>query len=199
MDQNVKTSWEKILHPATLRKNIIVASIFIMVFEMLKESIVEKIKDFYMVGFDENDYIMSEKYQQDVLSLHPKRRPLGCSLLWLKNSEAIDDKDLETFERINDCRNILTHETLKYLSQGVDFNIEAVFLEMFALLKKIEIWWFQNLELSVNPENYPEDINIEEVLPGPIWTIQMLIDIALGPEDEATKYYEHFVASSKNL
>jgi hypothetical protein len=42
----------------------------------------------------------------------------------------------------------------------------------------------------------PEDLYLEQVIPGPIWSLQMIIDVALGPEEEARKYYDHFVANA---
>ncbi len=46
MDDKVRASWERTLHPETLKTNIITASIFSMAFEMLKTSIIEKIEGF---------------------------------------------------------------------------------------------------------------------------------------------------------
>ncbi len=109
---------------------------------------------------------------------------------------AIDDKDLERLEYIKDCRNTLAHEMLIFASSGVDFDVAAAFEEMIGLLRKIEIWWFENLEMAIDPEAYPEDLDLDQVIPGPIWSIQILIDVALGPEGEARKYYDDFVANA---
>jgi|TARA_R110000823_G_scaffold273020_1_gene392128 hypothetical protein len=57
MDEKVRASWERALHPESLKKNIITASIFNVAFEMLKSSIVEKIEGFYSVGFNETGEI----------------------------------------------------------------------------------------------------------------------------------------------
>jgi len=129
-----------------------------------------------------------------VLSLN--RSSLYASLKWLQNINAIDDKDLETFERIKKCRNTLAHEMLSFASSGVDFDVSEVFKEMVELLRKIEIWWFENLEMAIDPESYPKDLDLEQVVLGPVWSLQMLIDIALGSEEEARKYYDYFVAHS---
>ena len=86
---------------------------------------------------------------------------------------------------------------LKFASTGIEFDVPELFTKMTALVRKIEIWWFENLEMAINPEAYPEDLNLDEVIPGPIWTLQMLVDIALGPDELASKYYEHFIANSK--
>jgi len=194
MDEKVKASWERALHPETLKTNIITASIFSMAFEMLKSSIIEKIEEFFTNGFDQNGMIVSPEYKEKVLFLN--RSPLYASLKWLQDMNAIDDKDLERFEHIKKCRNTLAHEMLTFASSGVDFDVAEAFDEMIGLLRKIEIWWFENLEMAIDPDAYPEDLDLEQVIPGPVWSLQMLIDVALGPEEEARKYYDHFVANA---
>ncbi len=191
MDEKIKASWERVLHPETLKTNIITASIFSMAFEMLKSSIIEKIEGFYINGFDENGMIISPEYKEEVLSLN--RSQLYASLKWLKDMDAINDEDLEKFEYIKRCRNTLAHEMLMFTSSGVEFDVAEAFKEINSLLRKIEIWWFENLEMAIDPEAYPEDLDLEQVIPGPVWSLQMLIDIALGPESEARKYYDHFI------
>lgn len=163
-----------------------------MAFEMLKTSIIEKIKGFFTNGFDENDFNLSSDYKGKVLSLN--RSPLYASLKWLQNMDVIDSNDLKKFEEIKKCRNTLTHEMLRFTCEGVDHNVEELFNDMVYLLRKIEIWWFENLEMAIDPDSYPEDFDLSQVTPGPVWSIQMLIDIALGPEEKAMEYYSHFVA-----
>ncbi len=194
MDEKVKASWERALHPKTLKTNIITASIFSMAFKMLKSSIIEKIDSFFTNGFNENGMIIDPEYKEKVLSLN--RSPLYASLKWLQDMDAINDNDLERFEHIKRCRNTLAHEMLTFASSGVDFDVTEAFNEMIGLLHKIEIWWFENLEMAITPEAYPEDLDLNQVTPGPVWTLQMLIDVALGPEEVARKYYDYFVENA---
>ena len=109
----------------------------------------------------------------------------------------LNEKDLEHFEYIKKCRNTLAHEMLKFTAEELDFEVSEVFSEMVNLLRKIELWWFENLEMAIDPDSYPEDFDLEQVTPGPVWSLQMLIDIALGEESEAIKYYDHFMAASE--
>lgn len=197
MDEKIKSSWERVLHPEILKTKIITASIFSMAFEMLKSSIIDKIETFHTNEFYENGMVVSPEYKEEVLSLN--RSPLYASLIWLQDMHAIDDKDLEIFEHIKRCRNTLAHEMLTFASSGVDFNVAEAFEEMISLLRKIELWWFENLEMAIDPEAYPENLDLEQVIPGPVWSLQMLIDVALGPEEEAQKYYDHFVANADKI
>ncbi len=195
MQENVKESWERFLNPESLKINIITASIFSMAFEMLKTSIIEKIEGFFTNGFDENGLIVSSEYKEKVLSLN--RSPLYASLQWLKNMDAIVQDDLDKFEKIKKCRNSLTHEMLKITAEGIEPDVDILFTEMVTLLRKVEIWWFENLEMAIDPDSYPPDFDLDQVTPGPVWSLQMLIDIALGPEDKAMDYYNNFVAQCK--
>ena len=194
MKENVRTSWHRFLNPETLKSNLIIASIYSMCFEMLKTSIIEKIRDFFTNGFDENGMIISDEYYNEVLNLNSS--PLYSSLLWLKSMRALDDKDIEDFEIIKECRNALTHEMLKFTSEGIEHDVNECFEKMVSLLKKIETWWFKYFEMEIDPDRYKE-VNPEEIIPGSIWSLQMLIDIALGSEDEAKTYYEYFVKNEK--
>lgn len=195
IDKKVKASWERALHPETLKSNIITASIFSMAYEMLKSSIIGKIEGFYTTGFDENGSILSSDYKAKVLVLNKSQ--LYASLKWLQKNYAFDEKDLAKFEHIKKCRNVLVHEMIKFSSSGVDFDVAQAFDDLIKIMRKIEIWWFENLDMAIDPEVYPHDLNLDEVVPGPIWSLQMLIDIALGPEDAARKYYDHFVENAK--
>ena len=88
---------------------------------------------------------------------------------------------------------------LVFASEGVDFDVADAFDDLIELVRKIELWWFKNFEMAIDPEAYPPDLDIESVIPGPVWSLRMLIDIALGPEEEAKRYYEHFVKSADEL
>jgi len=68
MDEKIQAAWERFLNPETLRQNLVVASMFLAAFEMLKESIVDRIKQFYITGFDQDGWRIDPKYQAEVLS-----------------------------------------------------------------------------------------------------------------------------------
>ncbi len=67
------------------------------------------------------------------------------------------------------------------------------------LLTKIEKWWFVNFELSIDPDMLPEGANPDEVIPGPIWSLQLMLDISLGNEPEEGYYYTAFKQAKPNI
>ncbi|WP_404973094.1 hypothetical protein [Vibrio campbellii] len=195
MDEKVKGAWERFLNPIALKNNIITASVHSMAFEMLKSAIEDKIREFFTNGFDENGPIVSDDYKQKVLKLNRSRT--YASLYWLKEMDAINESDLETFERIKRHRNELTHELFKFVSEGCSFDVNESFNDMVALLKKVELWWFVNLEMAIDPDTYPPDIDLEQVSLGRVLGLEMLITTALGSEDEAMKFYHDFVRQTE--
>jgi hypothetical protein len=68
MDNHIQQSWERFLNPATLRSNLIVTSLFLSAFEILRESIVERIRDLYSIGFDPSRPKPDPKYETEVLA-----------------------------------------------------------------------------------------------------------------------------------
>lgn len=190
MDES-KQSWEKFLHPESLKGNLIAISLFIAAFEMFKDRVIEKPETFFSDGFDENGLIINERHKSEVLS--KSKSPLYASLLWFREMEAIDDNDIAKFDDIRKHRNEVTHELLSFLSDVKrNFEVER-FEKLIALLSKIEKWWLINFEMAINPDMVPDDVDPDEVIPGPIWSLQLMLDIALGNEPEEGYYYNEFI------
>lgn len=70
--QKAKEKWKNFLNPAILKPSLIIYSIFITVFEILKQQVVERIKYFYVDGFIGDKVIINENYNKEVLSRHKK-------------------------------------------------------------------------------------------------------------------------------
>ena len=119
------------------------------------------------------------------------KSPLYASLDWLKGMGAIDDADLATFERVKGCRNTLAHELLSLLaSRGLPADYGQCFVDMVALLRKVEVWWIANVEIPTNPDFDGEKIDEAGITPGPIMGMRILMDIAFGDEERSRFYYE---------
>ena len=190
MSQDSKISWERFLNPEILRANLIVASLYITAFEMLKDSIIGRTRDFFSSGFDQNGPIIDEEYKREVLSRN--RSPLYASLLWLKDMNGIDDQDIELFNRIKECRNELAHEITEFISKGTKIDPIPLFSPMVDLLHKIEKWWIMNVEIRTNPDFDGQDIDEDAVVAGRVITLRLLVDIALGTKEESKFYYNEF-------
>lgn len=80
-------------------------------------------------------------------------------------SGAIEECDIQSFERIKTTRNSLAHELPSLVMEGKDLKHIERFQELVALLRKIEVWWVVNLE----------------ILPTQILTVRILMREALFP------------------
>ncbi|MCG3657725.1 hypothetical protein [Aliarcobacter butzleri] len=193
MNENVQKNWERFLNPESLKENLVISSLYITSFEILKDSIISKIKDFFIEGFDEKGFIYSEKYNKEVLSLDKKKRPLQASFLWLKKYDVINDDDLNNWERIVLFRNELAHDMLKFLTQIPESDLLDLFQIMLNLITKIEKWWIINYELEINENYIGQEISEEDIIPGINVTLHLLFNIALGEKNESKKYFEEFI------
>ena len=191
MDAKVQQSWEEFLNPDLLRARLISASIYIAGFEYLKDAIIDRIRDFFWIGFDESGDKIDPKYQSNVLSRN--KSPLYASLDWLKEMKIIDEADIESLDRVKRCRNILAHRLFTTLgSEGMPPGFEKCFHEMGALLHKIEIWWIKEVEIPTEPDLDEENIDEDGIMPGRVLFLRLLCDIALGDDKTSRSYFDEF-------
>lgn len=178
--------WEDLLTPAVMQERLISASLYITAYEMLKESIVGRLKDFYCIGFTEDVITISPDYKRKVLALN--KSPTYASLIWLKNAEAIDQRDIDVFETLKHLRNSLAHELPVIVLAGKDLALMERMQDVMNLMRKIEIWWIVNVEIEADPDYDGHDINPDEITPGPILMMQIMLEVLSG-NDELRQHY----------
>ena len=178
--------WENFLDPEVVRPSLFLATMFITTFEILKDSVVDRIRDFYTNGADERGPIVGPDYQTKVASRN--KSVLYTSLQWLRENEVINAEDLKTFEQLKSTRNQLAHQLFAVVTGQVESTHEAQFEVLVALLRKIEVWWVVNLEIPTNPDFDGQEIDEEGIVPGAVLSLQMLIQVASGN----TELLEHW-------
>ena len=98
-----------------------------------------------------------------------------------------------TFERVKGCRNNVAHKLHSVLgSEGLPAEFSQCFADMVALLRKIEVWWITNVEIPTNPDFDGVEVDESGIVPGPVMTMQLLMDIALGDDERSRFYYDEF-------
>lgn len=181
--------WDNFLDPDILRPRLIQASVFISAFEVLKNAIIDRIVSFFTDHPSMELTRLSPEYENDVLSRN--RSELHASLLWLEDMDAITQNDIEGFMRVKACRNSLAHKLPEVMfDNGLPEDFVEVFAEMMRLLRKIEVWWVINYDADLNPELTGKGITQDDVLPGTVAMMQVMIDVALGPDEKARHYLE---------
>ncbi len=180
-DEEPKWEW---LNPETLRSRLTNVSLYIAAYELLEDTIVERIRDFYMTGPTYKDIFKGsdhhKDYQSQVLSKSNKANPLFASLEWLKESEAIGQKDLVAFDEDRALRNKLVHELPQVLTKGLPSELGARFSELISLLDKIERWWIVNVDMAADPKFREEEIDHRSIIPGRILALRAMLDVASG-------------------
>ncbi|RRW94692.1 hypothetical protein [Pandoraea apista] len=181
--------WEQLLTPAVMQEKLISASLYITAFELLRQSIVARIRDFYnieSIGLEPGTYQFSDEYRSEVLARN--KSTLYASLDWLTEHGAIDLGDLETFERIKSIRNKLAHELPSVVMGSVDFDHVEKFQNLITILRKIEVWWLVNVEIPTNPNFDGREIDEAGIVPGPVLMLQMMVEVLSGNEDLLKHY-----------
>jgi len=189
-DKN-QEAWKRFLDPESLKTNLILVSLYIVAFEILQDIIIERPREFFSNGFGEEELRRDKKkYTGHVLSKN--KSPAYASLYWFKEMDGINDEDIISYGKIKDCRNEIAHEITRMLSEGLPRYWLDRFKSLLALITNIEQWWILNVELSTDPDYSGKDIKKENIIPGAIVSIQLMLNIALGSENEAKYYYEEF-------
>ncbi|OJB50044.1 hypothetical protein BGV60_12960 [Burkholderia ubonensis] len=170
-----------------MQNRLISVSLYITAFELLKESVVGRIRDFYNIGLCHGDDNVSDEYRENVLARN--KSALYASLDWLLEHQAIDDTDIGSFERIKLTRNKLAHELPSIVIGGENIDHVAIFQDLATLLRKVEIWWVVNVEIPTNPDFDGQEVDQAEITPGPVLMLQMMLEVLSGNE-ELLKHYQ---------
>ncbi|MEA5451279.1 hypothetical protein VB780_22045 [Leptolyngbya sp. CCNP1308] len=181
-------SLAKFLNPESLRGNLIAASIFLTAYELLRTSIIDRIRNFFTYEFNEHRGVISEDYKCKVLSLD--KSLLRASLLWLKEMSAIDDTDIELVDEMRKHRNELAHNLPKFISTAdAEININLLG-SIYELLTKIDRWWIKEVEIPTNPDFDDQEVADDEIQSGTMLCMQMMLRIAT--DENASVFWDEF-------
>lgn len=171
--------WANLLNPEILRDNLVFASVYIALYEMLEDIVIEKAKDFYLSGLKNGKFIY-RNYESEVLS--KDKRIVKASLLWWKEVGAIDDNDIALFEKIKYVRNRLTHELTTVICEGVPNETVLLFSELIHLINKIEKWWLLEVEIPTSCDYLPNEI--EDVISSNMILADIITNVELFNSNE---------------
>ena len=158
----------------------------ITAFEILKDSVVDRVRSVYSLGLDGSSETIDPSYQTEVLSRN--RSTIYASLDWLREHEVFTQSDLATFETVKAVRNTLAHELHAIATSQVQSTHVESFQDVVGLLRKVEVWWIVTFEVPSNPDFDDVEIDIDGIVPGPVLSLQLLIEVASGNKT----FYEHF-------
>lgn len=182
--------WLKFLDPENLKGNLMFSSLYIASFEAFKDYVVDEVKFFFNDGLQNGEFTFSKRYTE-VKALD--KSLLRASLLWLKNLEAIDEKDIDAYDELRHYRNKLSHELMTLLFEGLPNELPEKFAQLIALRVKIEKWWFLNIEIPTNPDfDSNTEVKGEEIMTFSQIFNQLIFDMLSGDEKRASYYHNEF-------
>lgn len=183
--------WLKFLDPENLKENLMFSSLFIASFEAFKDYVVDEVKFFFNNGFSDGEFTFSEDYNTKVKSLD--KSILKATLLWLKNLDAIDDNDIQSYDELRQYRNKLSHELMNLLFEGLPKELPEKFAQLITLRVKIEKWWIMNIEIPTNPDfDASTEVKEEDVMTSSQMFNQLIFDMLSGDEKRASYYQNEF-------
>ncbi len=100
-----------------------------------------------------------------------------ASRRWLEQMEAITKEDIDEVVKIREHRHKIAHKLPTFLvDDAVNINTAYIY-KMHELLTKIDMWWFMQAELPLNPDVPIHAYGIVSVKSGPILVLENLLSL----------------------
>lgn len=197
MENNKHTEkWLKFLEPENLKNNLIFVSLYVATFESFKDYVIDEVKMFYQVGYQNGQELFDPDYDNLVKS-KDKKHIDNASLLWFVEMEAINMEDFESYKILRQYRNKLSHELMSLLFDGLPEELPKMFLILIQLRVKIEKWWILNLDIPTNSEHDHKEINESDIITSSQIFNQIIFDMLSGDEKKANFYKNQFKNGNK--
>ena len=123
------------LAPERIRETLSYAGLVLIVYEQIKQAVVEDVRSFYVRGLA----IDQPRYDREVLSLDKNR--FRASAKWLLRSDAITEGQIEILERLHTQRTDLAHELIKYIVDVDHQPDRDLFIDALGVYLKIRKFW----------------------------------------------------------
>lgn len=187
-------AWSDFLNPDMVRLKFVSAGLFMVAHETLTDSIKRHPLGFFSEHFDIAGPKPSRRYKEKVLSLDPKGKmdPWRGSIAWLRSMDVIDADDEQVIHKATVHRNKLAHELMGLMAGQAAPDYLLAFEPVYTLIAKIERWWIVNLHMDFMDEELPPGGEVDDIVPGPIMSLQMLAEVALTEGDAAWDMHKLF-------
>lgn len=170
---NLSKSLEDLQNKEIIKTKLLLSSLYLTAFEILKSSIVDQVQKFYVDPNEKPNFL----YKTEVLKLD--KDPFKASTLWLKSMDVINKNDLDALTRIRKYRNEIAHE-VSHIVFYHDRNINLEYLNTIKkLIAKIDSWWIHNVEIPIHDAVTNNNFSNKEdlrVFSGPMIILDIIID-----------------------
>lgn len=187
IDKENTAKWLKFLDPNNLKDRLVFSALYIATFESFKDYVIDEVKFFFNSGFTNGEFSFSERYKKEVLS--KDKSIIKATFLFLIDSGAIDENDVEIFIELGRYRNKLSHELMDLLFEGLPEELPEKFIQLIKLRVKIEKWWILNIEIPTSLDfDSNNDISEKDVFTSSQMFNQIILDMLSGDEKKASFY-----------
>ena len=112
----------KFLTPEIIKSNLVLSSLYLTAYEILKSAIIDRIRDIFTFDDVDGNPIVDDQYRK-VSSVH--RDLLHASCLWLEQNAVLTGNEIQEIASIRRHRNQIAHELPRLLSErDLDVNLE---------------------------------------------------------------------------
>lgn len=187
----MERDYEKILNvldEKRLNPNIHFASLYVLYYECLKDSLIDMPKSFFCnhTEFKDGNIILyeSEEYKENVRKLDD--HIVNASFKWFIMVGAVSKEDYFSFKKLRKFRNKIVHELLFCLSEGFNKDEVKYLVELIEIYRKIEKWWINEVEIPTSRDIHgPYDS--DNVISGQGIILEVIQDILIngGKDSEA--------------
>jgi len=183
---------ENILIEEKLQTTVPFTSLFVLIFEMLKDNVIDRLLGFYSSDIDFKDdqivYHENEKYKQKVRCL--AKKPFHASLQWFVKQGVITTFEYDRLLEAESRRNNFVHELYNVVCAGVLEPDIQLLADLISFYKKIDSWWIYNVEIDWDEIKNPDSVKMEECVSCALAMIDAMVSILLkGEGDTYRKCY----------
>ncbi|VAW31253.1 hypothetical protein MNBD_CHLOROFLEXI01-3923 [hydrothermal vent metagenome] len=177
---------DRMLNPERLRINLLLASLYLTAYEVLMNSIIQRIDDFFVPISDDFNgpphlkdnhqqlrSRMESRYEQEVDQKFsaPINYKLIPSCKWLQKNGVISSEEIDEIKKIRDHRHHLAHTLPELIFSEIDLVVDiGHFMRIRELLKKIQLFW---IRIDMDSKGIGEDVSDDDISGG--WDVLDLI------------------------
>jgi hypothetical protein len=173
------------LLPESVALSLMRAATMLTGWEFIHWNIVKAVKDFFIVGFDEEEYLYDDGYERDVLSKVGKGSTIfDASAAWLVEMEALTQDDVSLLKDIRAHRNDIAHEMAKYLVDPEEDVSVDLLLRARGIIKRLGQFWGQ-IDVDTNPQFDGQEVAPEDIHSGQSLLFDYVLSLVTVPSGGA--------------
>jgi hypothetical protein len=176
MDQQSHDELQRLLTKDVLKSNLAKAGLFLLAYEALAHSIVQKPKNFFT-----GHGVPDDNYKNQVLALYPESEFIA-SCKWLETHGVLTPDDIKEIRALRKHRTVIAHEPINIVLDAKSQVDEKHLLTLYRLLVRIDQWWISEFEIPINSDFDGEEIDPSGIQSGMMVLLRYVISTVFDVE-----------------